>query len=88
MGQVIQATDTPNSHENGQASSGIAALLWMGIGLIALLLWTGHSPPGMVTNQDPGPHFPHPSSLLLVGGMWRWILAWRSSRQSVQEANT
>jgi len=76
----------PTAMKTGQASSGIAALLWMGIGLIALLLAQGIRRPGMVTNQDPGPAF-FPillGSLLLVGGMWRWILAWRSSRQSVQ----
>ena len=56
--------------KTGQASSGIAALLWMGIGLIALLLAQGIRRPGMVTNQDPGPAF-FPillGSLLLLAG--------------------
>jgi len=43
--------------KTGQASSGIAALLWMGIGLIALLLAQGIRRPGMVPIRGRGPAF-------------------------------
>ena len=61
-----------------------AAVLWMVIGALALLLSRGIRQPGFATNQDPGPAF-FPillGSLLLLAGLWRLILSIRAGKTS------
>ena len=61
-----------------------AAVLWMVIGALALLLSRGIRQPGFATNQDPGPAF-FPillGSLLLLAGLWRLILSFRVGKTS------